>query len=559
MTESLTTWTPIYDRRSAEPRTTDAPLRPAEPGVAIAAGSIGFAPVLRSTEPVPAELHDFVTRKLSALFVDRTTGVPATLVPLSALMASGEPWPTDLALLLVRRIATLLDTAERNGMMLGTFTAECVAFHGPHVALAHHDDRAGLDPAYVAPEQLRPGTLVDARASQYGLALVAATLLTRATGERHGRDRWYGRLRGGAYGLRGRRVADVPDPHLGPAVRNVLRTARNADPARRFPTAGEFVAALEHACVEWWASEPTTAGAPSWRAVADARTTTALALSCGAAIWWLAARHPADAIPPELRDDSAGRRVIAALSTVAPSDANSASTDLGVTDTGASAASDRALLAGVGLDAELSPTTLMSGFSGLGSDQASWDSSAPGPSRQDAARPSAFPTKSALSQSALDARLGALAQSLVRPGADAATRADLSRRLTDPDGFATGEITRTLASDQGAADSPAPTAIRDSIDPWVGPKPKAVPGSDGPRYPAILVNHRVQGEVVARFVIDSTGRVDPHSFEVVRSTHVSFTSALRESLPRLRYVPPERDGHPVAQTVEQTFRFVPPR
>ena len=61
--------------------------------------------------------------------------------------------------------------------------------------------------------------------------------------------------------------------------------------------------------------------------------------------------------------------------------------------------------------------------------------------------------------------------------------------------------------------------------------------------------------MVARFVVDSAGRVAPGSLEIVRATHELFADAVRVALERTRFVPAERAGRPVAQLVEERFGF----
>jgi protein TonB len=56
-----------------------------------------------------------------------------------------------------------------------------------------------------------------------------------------------------------------------------------------------------------------------------------------------------------------------------------------------------------------------------------------------------------------------------------------------------------------------------------------------PRYPELLRRAGIEGSVVVRFIVDTTGRVDMRSVEVLRSTHEGFTAAVRETLERLRF------------------------
>jgi protein TonB len=80
-------------------------------------------------------------------------------------------------------------------------------------------------------------------------------------------------------------------------------------------------------------------------------------------------------------------------------------------------------------------------------------------------------------------------------------------------------------------------------------------GNPAPRYPAALARAGVEGEVTMRFVIDTTGRVEPESIHLVRGTHLLFERAVREVLPRLRFLPAAVGGAKVRQVVEQPFRF----
>ena len=58
-----------------------------------------------------------------------------------------------------------------------------------------------------------------------------------------------------------------------------------------------------------------------------------------------------------------------------------------------------------------------------------------------------------------------------------------------------------------------------------------------PRYPEAMRRAGVEGDVVVKFIVDTTGRVDMGSLEVLRSTHDAFTAAARETLAKLRFAP----------------------
>jgi TonB family protein len=80
-------------------------------------------------------------------------------------------------------------------------------------------------------------------------------------------------------------------------------------------------------------------------------------------------------------------------------------------------------------------------------------------------------------------------------------------------------------------------------------------GNDQPRYPAPLRAALVEGEVLVKFVVDTLGRVEPGSVEIVRAAHPLFGEAVADWLPRNRYNPARVDGRPVRQLVEQRIAF----
>jgi TonB family protein len=81
------------------------------------------------------------------------------------------------------------------------------------------------------------------------------------------------------------------------------------------------------------------------------------------------------------------------------------------------------------------------------------------------------------------------------------------------------------------------------------------PGSAQPKYPAMLKSANVQGEVLAQFVVDTTGRADMSTFKVLKSTHDLFTQSVRATLQDMRFVPAEIGGRKVRQMVQQPFTF----
>ena len=84
-------------------------------------------------------------------------------------------------------------------------------------------------------------------------------------------------------------------------------------------------------------------------------------------------------------------------------------------------------------------------------------------------------------------------------------------------------------------------------------------GNPPPRYPSMLEHSQVEGEVIAQFVVDTTGRAEMSTFEILRSSNELFAAALRDVVPRWRFLPAEAAGRRVRQIVQLPVRFVAPR
>jgi protein TonB len=81
------------------------------------------------------------------------------------------------------------------------------------------------------------------------------------------------------------------------------------------------------------------------------------------------------------------------------------------------------------------------------------------------------------------------------------------------------------------------------------------PGSTSPRYPDMLRQAGVEGEVLAQFVVDTTGRAEAGSLKVLKSSHDLFVQSVRNALPNMRFIPAEVGGRKVKQLVQQPFTF----
>nr|MBA3671950.1 energy transducer TonB [Gemmatimonadaceae bacterium] len=86
--------------------------------------------------------------------------------------------------------------------------------------------------------------------------------------------------------------------------------------------------------------------------------------------------------------------------------------------------------------------------------------------------------------------------------------------------------------------------------------PRLLSGAPAPVYPASLRARGVEGRVAVRFVVDTTGRVEPASVTIVESPDELFTAAVRATLPSLRLMPGEAGGRRVRTLVQMPFSFL---
>jgi hypothetical protein len=79
--------------------------------------------------------------------------------------------------------------------------------------------------------------------------------------------------------------------------------------------------------------------------------------------------------------------------------------------------------------------------------------------------------------------------------------------------------------------------------------------SAAPAYPLDLLKKNVEGSVVARYIVDTTGFADTTSLVVMRATDPAFVESVKEALPYMRFSPAKIGGSKVRQLVEQLFGF----
>lgn len=113
----------------------------------------------------------------------------------------------------------------------------------------------------------------------------------------------------------------------------------------------------------------------------------------------------------------------------------------------------------------------------------------------------------------------------------------------------------TAAAQTSSSNAPAPPAYFE----FQVERPAAVrPDSPLPVYPPTLKAAGTTGNVLVQFVVDVDGVPDVHTFTVLKSDHALFSQAVRDALPRMRFVPARIEGRTVRQVVQMPFVFGAP-
>jgi protein TonB len=102
----------------------------------------------------------------------------------------------------------------------------------------------------------------------------------------------------------------------------------------------------------------------------------------------------------------------------------------------------------------------------------------------------------------------------------------------------------------------APGAVRTTVyaPSMVEERPERIAGPE-PRYPDMLRQAGIDGEVVIECVIDTLGRVEPGTIRVASSTHVLFEQPAREALAASIFRPARLDGRAVRVRVQLPIAF----
>jgi len=104
----------------------------------------------------------------------------------------------------------------------------------------------------------------------------------------------------------------------------------------------------------------------------------------------------------------------------------------------------------------------------------------------------------------------------------------------------------------------APIAVTDrqTFQEFQVEKPAALlPGNVPPAYPQQLRLANVEGKLLTRFVVDTTGRPIVETVRIVERSDDRFVPSVREAIPNLRFSPADVGGKKVKQLVEMPFTF----
>ena len=84
---------------------------------------------------------------------------------------------------------------------------------------------------------------------------------------------------------------------------------------------------------------------------------------------------------------------------------------------------------------------------------------------------------------------------------------------------------------------------------------QAIVNDIGIRYPAQQIMRGGAGSVLARFIVDSTGRARPESWQTLTATHPDFEKAVKVTMPKARWTPAKLGGRPVCELTMDFTRF----
>ena len=132
---------------------------------------------------------------------------------------------------------------------------------------------------------------------------------------------------------------------------------------------------------------------------------------------------------------------------------------------------------------------------------------------------------------------------------------DLSKKVTDENDFSGKGVAGGVAKGVEGGKAPVVQSDQPYFEFQVEKPVVPAPGSTSPRYPDMLRQAGVEGEVLAQFVVDTTGRAEANSLKILKSSHDLFVQSVRNALPQMKFIPAEVGGRKVKQLVQQPFTF----
>jgi periplasmic protein TonB len=130
---------------------------------------------------------------------------------------------------------------------------------------------------------------------------------------------------------------------------------------------------------------------------------------------------------------------------------------------------------------------------------------------------------------------------------------DVSSMASRPTDFTPSTTLASASGSSGSSttDSSGTPFSADQVERQVALSPGALP----PKYPEALRNAGIEGQVMATFVVDESGRAEASSVRFLRSDNQLFEDAVRVALGRMRFSPAEIGGRKVRQLVQMPFVF----
>lgn len=108
-----------------------------------------------------------------------------------------------------------------------------------------------------------------------------------------------------------------------------------------------------------------------------------------------------------------------------------------------------------------------------------------------------------------------------------------------------GAVPPAAADDLGTALLDSQVEVQVALD----------PRSPMPRYPQLLRDAGIEGATIFRFVVDTLGRIEQGTVQVVESTHPAFALAVQAALSQMRFSPARVGERKVRQLVEFPLQF----